>query len=245
MTRNTVLNCSYMIPYFDNGATDMLKQTTFALTTAMLCTAASADFGDRVGTQYVNLAAGASMLNDTDFEAGTAIAPLTVDNEYDTGYVISAETGYNFGPLYFIDNVKLGLEVAYSENDIDVHSAGGTDLTGSTGDLDAFTFMANMSHEYDTGTKFVPYYGLGVGVAAIDANNFGVDALPNALDDGDESFVYQGNVGVNYMVSPALDMGVNYRYAATAGLELTGAGGTTSDFDYESNNLTFNLNYRY
>ncbi len=223
----------------------MIKQATFALTTAMLCTAASADFNDRIGTQYVNLAAGASMVSDTDFEAGTALVPLTVDNEYDTGYVLSAETGYNFGQFYFIDNVKLGLEVAYSQNDIDTHSAGGANLTGPTGELDAFTFMANMSHEYDTGTKFVPYYGLGVGIAAIDANDYGVNAVPNALDDGDESFAYQVNAGVNYMVNPALDMGVNYRYAATSGIELTGAGGTSSDFDYESNNLTFNLNYRY
>ena len=51
----------------------MIKQATFALTTAMLCTAASADFNDRIGTQYVNLAVGANMLDDTDFNstAGT------------------------------------------------------------------------------------------------------------------------------------------------------------------------------
>lgn len=219
----------------------MIKQATFALTTAMLCTAASADFNDRIGTQYVNLAVGANMLDDTDFNSTAG----TVETEYDTGYVLSAETGYNFGQLYFIDNVKLGLEVAYSQNDVDVHSVGGADLAGSTGDLDTFTFMANMSHEYDTGTKFVPYYGLGIGIAAIDANDFGVEGLPGVLDDGDESFAYQANAGVNYMVSPALDMGVNYRYSATSGMELTGDSGASSDFDIDSNNFTFNLNYRY
>ena len=204
------------------------------------------DFDDRKNRPYVSFGAGFNELGDTDFNFATGV---DVENEYDTGYSISGELGYNFGELLFVDNVKLGLELGYTENDIDVHNiaALGGAQPSSTGDLSAFTILANMYHEYDTGTRFVPYYGLGLGVAIIDAKDYGVAAAPQALDDEEAAFLYQGTVGVNYMLTSDIDVGARYRYAATAGGEWTGAGAgaQSQDLDYENHIFAATLNYRF
>ena len=203
-------------------------------------------FSERVGKPYISVDIGVNEVDDTSFNFTTGV---DVKNEYDRGYVVTAEAGYNFGQFLFIDNVKLGAELGYSENDIDVHkiSALGGKQSDSTGELSATTLLANMYHEYDTNTRFVPYYGLGVGFAKVDAQGFGVPAAPKALDDDDVAFMYQLNVGVNYLLTSNIDIGARYRYSATEGLELTGAGADAQDkdFDFESHNFTINVSYRF
>lgn len=215
---------------------------------ALSTTAANADemvaFEHRIHTPYFSLNGGVNDLDDTEFNFATGV---DVDNEYDSGEVINAELGYNYGPFYFVDNVRLGVEVGYSENDIDSHSIGGADQASSTGDLSALSVLANMYHEFDTQTRFVPYYGLGVGFASIDAENYGVATAPDALEDDDTAFLYQVNVGLDYMLTKQFDMGLRYRYAATDGAEWTGsgAGAEARDLDFQSSNYLVNVTYRF
>lgn len=207
---------------------------------------AGPQFSDRIGSSYASLNAGANTLDDTSFNFATGV---DVENDYDSGFVVSGEIGHNLGKVAFIDNVKLGAELGYSDNEIDVHTipALGGEQPGSVGDLTATTLLLNMYHEFDTSSRIVPYYGVGVGAAIVDAEEFGVAGVPNALDDDDTSFLYQGTVGANYMLTSNMDIGARYRYSATEGLELTGSGtgAQTTDFDYESHNFTVNLSYNF
>ncbi|MEM6603825.1 MAG: outer membrane beta-barrel protein, partial [Pseudomonadota bacterium] len=63
----------------------------------------------------------------------------------------------------------------------------------------------------------------------------------------DTGFMYQFSLGVNYILTENIDIGARYRYAATEGLELTGAGSgaTARDFDVETHNFTANLTYNF
>ena len=87
-----------------------------------------------------------------------------------------------------------------------------------------------------------------------------VGAHLNALNSPDEAvfytsgrttneaaFLYQGTVGVNYMLTSDIDVGARYRYAATAGGEWTGAGAgaQSQDLDYENHIFAATLNYRF
>ncbi|MEM6603469.1 MAG: outer membrane beta-barrel protein, partial [Pseudomonadota bacterium] len=161
----------------------MKKLSHLSVLAAVLCAGSSAyadsGFLNRVNKPYISLNAGMNMVDNTDFNFSTT---TNVENEYDDGYVITGEAGYNFGKFAFIDNVKLGFEIGYLQNEIDVHNIGGAAQAGSTGDLNTLTFLANMYHEFDTGTRFVPYYGVGVGIAMVEADGFGVSAAPTALD---------------------------------------------------------------
>lgn len=200
-------------------------------------------FEDRTKRAYGSINAGVTSLDDTNFNAAPGV---NVETDYDEGYVVTGEVGYNVGKFFFIDNVKLGIELGYGENEVDGHSANGVGLAGSDGDLEVGTLMANMYHEYNTGTRFVPYYGLGVGLARIDADNFRTSG-GTALDDDETAFAYQGNVGVNYMLTSSSDIGARYRYTATEGAELRGEGlgASSEDFDYENHAFTVNYTHNF
>ncbi len=200
-------------------------------------------FEDRFKRAYGSINAGVTSVEDTSFNAAPG---LNVNTDYDNGYVVTGEVGYNVGKFFFIDNVKLGVELGYGENEVDGHSAAGANLSGSDGDLQVGTLMANMYHEYNTGTRFVPYYGLGVGLARIDADNFRTSG-GTALDDDETAFAYQGNVGVNYMLTSSSDIGARYRYTATEGAEMRGAGlgASSEDFDYENHAFTVNYTHNF
>lgn len=204
----------------------------------------SDSFRERFNTTYISVNAG---INDTDENDFNFSASTPVETDYDTGWAISGEVGYNVGPYAFIDNVKLGVEAAYLQNDVDTHIAGGNTLTNAEGELGVTSLMANMYHEYDTGNAIVPYYGLGIGLANVDADNYRTTQTGTALNDDDTAFMYQGTAGVNFILSDATDIGARYRYAATAGAELTGdgPGASAEDFDYQSHLFTVNLTYNF
>lgn len=217
---------------------------SLAVTTSAPALAQMPQFEDRIDRVYTSIYAGINSVDDTSFNFTTG---TDVGNEYDNGYTISGELGYNFGQFSFIDNVKLGVELGYTSADIDSHSIGGVEQAGPTGRLKGTSLLANMYHEFDTNTAFVPYYGVGIGAFMADAGDYGIEAAPNALDDDGTAFMYQVTAGVKYMLTSNIDLGARYRYAATEGLELTGsgAGAMERDFDFESHNFTVGLTYSF
>lgn len=217
---------------------------SLAITASVPALAQQVNFEDRIDKPYVSLNLGLNTVDDTIFNFATGV---DVGNKYDNGFVINGELGYNFGQYSFIDNVKLGVELGYSINDIDSHTIGGAAQAGPTGDLRGTSILANMYHEFNTNSAFVPYYGLGIGAIMVDADEFGIGAVPNALTDDGTAFLYQVTAGVNYMLTSDIDIGVRYRYLATEGLELAGngAGAMDKDFELESHNFTVGLTYRF
>ncbi len=201
-------------------------------------------FNRRIGKAYTSVNVGLSSVDDADFNFTPGV---DVETDFDSGLHGSVEFGRNIGPVAFIDNVKLGLEASYAENEVDSHQAGGVQLSGSDGDLKTGTVMANMYHEFNTNSRFVPYYGVGVGAAYLNADNFRTNATGKALDDEDVAFAYQGTAGVNYMLSPQTDLGVRYRYLATEGAEMTGEGfnAEKEDFDYRNHLMTVNYTVQF
>jgi OmpA-OmpF porin, OOP family len=219
-----------------------------ALLATISSVAAQADdhmpnFDDRVKKMYGSINAGVTSVDDTDFSAAPNV---NVSSDYDEGYVVTGEVGYNVGKYFFIDNVKLGAELGYASNDVDSHSVGGTNLAGADGDLNVATLMANMYHEYNTNTRFVPYYGVGIGLGRIDADGYRA-AGATALDDDETAFAYQGTLGLNYMLTSSSDIGARYRYLAIEGAEVRGAtaGASSEDFDYESHAFTVNYTHNF
>lgn len=82
------------------------------------------------------------------------------------------------------------------------------DLNGAGSDsIDSVSIMGNAYWDFETGTRFTPYIGGGLGAAYVN-----VDA-----PGGDNSweFAYQGMAGVNFDVNPNWTVGAEYRYFAT------------------------------
>ena len=199
-------------------------------------------FNDRIGKTYLQLNAGAVKQDDTDFNVNAA---TNVENEYEDGYIINGAVGRNFGSLAFINNVKLDVELGYSSSGVENHNINGAATAGSYGDLNVTTLTANMYHEFDTGTRLVPYYGLGIGAANVETSSFGTAATGVVLDDEQTALAYHLSAGVNYIVSQRVDIGMRYRYSGVDGVEVVATDGTTRDFDVMAHELTAGVNVNF
>ncbi len=167
-----------------------------------------------------------------------------IDTSFDTGYGASASYGYDTGKVWSLGGFRPEVEVGYNQADVDGHKLnGGATLSGSAGDVDTFYVMANLIHDFDTGTDFVPYVGAGLGYASVSYNDFGVAAIPNVLDDSDGGLAYQGIVGLGYQISPTLAVTLDYRYFATEDLDVKTAVGNSTSIQNEQNK--FNVGMRY
>lgn len=217
-----------------------------ALVAGLLPAAAQAQTGQDDGF-YLGLSGGANFLTDTDF--GIQGGAATVDNEYDTGFALSGSAGYDTGRVWQYGGVRTEISVSYRENAIDQHSVAalGGAQPGSTGEASSTAVMLNGYHDFATGTPIVPYLGAGVGYAWNDLSDYGVQAVPNVLDDDDSGFAWQLIGGVGYDVTSRATISLDYRYFSTSA-DVTSSpatGSTDSEVDLDSHTVMLGLRYRF
>ena len=146
---------------------------------------------------------GTPTLNEADYDAG-----------YDIGWAIGGAVGYRFG------DIRAEAEVFYfsaSQNRL-----GSADINKDVFDtppsLSALSLMANGWYEFDTGTVFSPFIGLGLGGFQ---GAFGSGAPKNAPGEYEATvlsawgFAYQAGVGVAMEVADGLSVQLGYRIFGT------------------------------
>jgi opacity protein-like surface antigen len=125
-------------------------------------------------------------------------------------------------------NVRAEGELLYSEADRkDV----------STGKIKTFGGLVNGYYDIDTGTKFRPYVGAGIGVAQVK-----LDGGPATHGD-DTGFAYQLKTGVSYAINDRLSAQVGYRYLGVNDVNI-GQGVGRVDGDYHDHAVTAGLTYK-
>lgn len=221
-------------------------QMRVGLAAALMLVSAGASAQTPGPQWYGGVSGGANFANDIEFFSGALGA--NIDTEFDTGFAVSGVIGADFGDVWQYGGVRVEAEIAYRANDVDVHKTGGASLAGSDGDVTSLSGMVNVMHDFLPGSDFRPYVGVGLGVAQVSYNDFGVTAIPDVLDDEDTVFAYQAIVGASYALSPTLALTGDYRYFATDDPEVTlsaGAGGNTTDAEYDSHTLMVGLRYSF
>jgi len=172
---------------------------------------------------------------------------------YDLGYAFGIQLGYAFG------GPRVELEYNYRTNNANtIATIDGTQ--SATGSLSARSLLVNVLYDFDTGSKWVPYIGLGLGAADVTANSIhssNITASSGFLDGSSTKFAAQFIFGVEYQVSDkfgvfadwrglwASSANFNYGYGCPAG-STTGckATGTTS-YDYWNGALDVGLRVRF
>ena len=206
--------------------------------------AAAAQSGSGAGF-YLGANIGANFLGDSEFDTAAA---GRVDNDYDTGFALSGQVGYDTGQLWPYGGLRGELELSYRENEIDQHSiaALGGQQPGSTGTASTTAVMANLFHDFQTGTPLTPYVGGGIGYAWSSLDDYGVRAAPNALDDDDSAFAWQLGAGLGYAVTEQATVSLDYRYFSTRADATSNVGGSVnSDVDLDSHTVMLGLRYRF
>ena len=210
----------------------LIKTTTFLI---------ASFFSFTVSAQgYFSLGVGFASLDEANFD----VAPGTVTTDYDDGLAVRAAYGYQFASF------RAEIELAKYVNDVESHSLGGANLDGPTGEASALTLMVNGYIDFDTGSgsALTPYIGLGIGNADLDFSGYGVNAIPNVLDDDDSVLAYQLMLGGSYALSPSTSLYGEYRYltADDASVQTSfETGGVETGIDYDANILQFGINFNF
>ena len=194
---------------------------------------------------YLGANIGANFLNDSEFDTA---AVGEVDNDYDTGFALSGQVGYDTGQLWQYGGLRAELELSYRENEIDQHAiaALGGAQPDSTGTASTTALLANLFHDFETGTPLTPYVGGGIGYAWSSLDNYGVRAAPNALDDEDAGFAWQLGAGLGYAVTERATVSLDYRYFSTSADATSNVfSAVESEVDLDSHTVMLGLRYRF
>ena len=115
---------------------------------------------------YVGVKGGLALLDDASND-GEAI---TFDSDYDAGLGVSGTFGYSF-----TRSLRAEAEVAGRVNDADSFDFERDQLTAASfsgeteaeGDVQSIAFMLNGYYDLDTGSRWMPYVGVGIGAAYV------------------------------------------------------------------------------
>jgi opacity protein-like surface antigen len=186
---------------------------------------------------YVSLFGGASWLDDVDLKYD-----YNDDNDYeanartDVGFIIGGAVG-----THLTDDLRVELEVAYSENDVDRidyfdADDGSRDDYAASGKFGTLTFMANLWYDIPLSEELTPYIGGGAGLAIVDGKESYDDFFDgeNIFDSSEVAFAFQVGAGLRWQVLENVALDVGYRLRGIDGPDfernddLTGA--STSDY---------------
>ncbi len=193
-------------------------------TGSLLCLAslAHADEG-----WYASGQVGASFLTSSELDDPKGIlAAAGTEISFDVGYDVSGAIGYHWG-LFRVEG-----EITYAESDIDEVEVLGIEVSGS-GDVDSLGFMANAFWDFEISDGWQAYLGGGIGYAVVSINDASVVGIPLA-DDNDSVFAYQLGTGIDYQMSPATTLSLDYRYFATFDPEFNAVDGSPFKAEYDS-----------
>ena len=115
--------------------------------------------------------------------------------------------GYSFG------GPRVEFEYNYRNNGANtIATQGGTQ--SATGDLTANSYMLNVLYDFDTGSKWVPYIGLGLGMADVKANNIHSAQYQrdgSYLNGGSNKFAAQFIFGAEYQINEKFGVTIDWR----------------------------------
>jgi OmpA-OmpF porin, OOP family len=221
----------------------MQTRMTLLATTALAVLAFAAP-AQAAGTGwYVSLSGGANWLNDNDFAASNGVDTVTFNSESDTGFFIGGAVGYSLGQLV-TPGLRVEAEVAFRQNQVDGVWSSTTGGGGSTGALDydqsTTSVMANVWYDFDVG-GFRPYVGGGIGWADVEVDGAYVTSLDPVIDYSDDGFAWQLGAGINFTVSPNIQLGLGYRYFSGPDVTILApdlpANSITQDLDDENHTV--------
>ncbi len=217
----------------------------FIVVTALVSTQALAQYNggqhgrDRWPNWYIGVQGAIPFVNETDVEVNSATIG---DLDFETGFGVGASLGYTPGHTRtFLDHTRFELEYFYRHNELDELNSAGTSATISD-DISSNSYMFNVYYDIDTGTRFSPYIGGGIGFSDIELN---VPSL--ALSDEDMVFAYQLMAGVGWQPESLLNtvLQIGYRYYDTQDPEFGTATGARLEHEYEIHSIEAGARFRF
>ncbi len=180
------------------------------------------------GQFYGKLFGGASALSSDTLTFGDASGPI----DFETGYLVGGAIGYDYANSPF----RTEVEFTYRTGDTDTIPAS----IGTGGDLASTSLMINAYYDFETGSAWTPYVGIGIGAAT--EIDYDVTGAGEFSDTG--LFAAQIMAGASYAVNEQTSVYGELRYFDAGSVELSGAGGVLNT-DYSSVDLAFGVSFTF
>jgi opacity protein-like surface antigen len=157
---------------------------------------------------YVGGDVGYVDISDGSYDfAGAAVIPHRAEFDGGTGYF--AQVGRAFG------QARVELELGRRENDADRFGSI-NNITPARGAMNATSLMVNALYDFPVGERFVPYLGVGIGGAEVEADKprkaVTDPARTGALLGDDNRFAWQLLAGVAFRLNEHWALKLDYRY---------------------------------
>jgi len=156
---------------------------------------------------------------------------------WDTGWLAGGTVGYIVG-----NGLRVELEGAYRQASIDQLYG----VRASNGRISNITAMGNVLYDINTGTFVTPYIGAGIGMSYAQVR---ATPAPNAqqvwFSDHDVVFAYQGIAGLSFQITPAIAVGIDYRFFGTLDPRIASSTPPNLDHDFTNRQHTVTAGIRY
>jgi OOP family OmpA-OmpF porin len=155
---------------------------------------------------------------------------------FDDGYTTTGAFGWGFG-----NGLRGELELGWhdsAEKSAFSQGALGTPFSiSNSGRVTQKTVFANALYDFDTGTKWTPHIGFGLGWDDANVDNVSTLAGGPAFASHGNVFAYQAIAGLEYAVGPGLRLGVEGRYIGTSDLNAISNNAVTGGINETSYSL--------
>jgi opacity protein-like surface antigen len=182
---------------------------------------------------YVGLDAGVNLVRNWEQAIIPSVPLLQVDASYEDGFAPVATVGYRFERDWRVE-----LEGGYRHNEeglVRLFTVGGSSTFEGDGELSQFSLMANLLYDIPIAETLSLALGAGAG---FDHVKFEIPAG----SDQDLFWAYQAIVGLNFAMTPSIDVTLNYRYLSVKYDELNlGAGGLRPGADIDQEMFSIGL----
>lgn len=159
----------------------------------------------------------------------------------------SVATGFNVGGAvgYKANAWRGELELGYLQvgvKNISFLNSGTT--VNTTGSQSNLTAMVNGYYDFATGTPFVPYLGLGVGISDFSMNGVNNAATGHTiLNTNTFTLGFQGMAGVQYLINDKWSAGAEFRYFKTPDGWFVNGDGLQSSVENAQYNVLLSVSY--
>jgi len=193
---------------------------------------------------------GVEFLNDADFSSSGSGTNGSGDLSFERGLNFSGALGLSMGrfrvegeAFYRRADVK-ELNVSTSGMQLGTATLAGPGVQTLSGDLTSYGALGNLYYDIYTGTGWVPYLGIGAGVANLKLKIDSANAVATSFDENDWVLAYQAGLGVTYQVSNSLAVTVGYRYFATTEATFS-VSGTDNNLEISAHVIQTGLRYKF
>ncbi|HUY68754.1 MAG TPA: OmpA family protein [Alphaproteobacteria bacterium] len=202
----------------------------FIVFTALFLTPLAFANADTVPGWYI----GAGVIGSQPIDSTANVGSTNNKVDYDFGWGVLGELGYAWH-----DGWRTEGEFAYARSNVNKVNG----VTENSGRINNLYLMGNLYYDFQTGTRWTPYVGGGLGLAAPDADHIGVLSNGGDLNDSDFQFAYQAIAGVAYELTDHLALSADYRYVGTTDPVFKTTAGGTGVIDNQSHNVVLTLRY--